>query len=342
MVRVIILNMKYFSLLISLCCLMLCSCKQDQPPRKLSFYYWRTTFSLSSRESQVLDKLEVKKLYVRFFDVGLSEHNAIPISKINFLTKPAVEVIPVVYIKNEVMLEKHVNLEKLSQQITSLVSQIQSYNDLPPTEIQLDCDWSLQSKERFLNLVDLVKKNSEILVSSTIRLHQIKFADKTGIPNVDYGVLMYYNMGQIGIDNKNSIYDRAIAQRYIPFINTYKLPVKLALPIYSWGIHIENNRVVELLPKLTVDDFESAHFEKVNEMFYKVIKSHFFKGAYLKTGDLVKFEKIKPNQLLEMIEDVEAHVAQPIDEIILYDLDQINFKNYENEVSLFKKISGMH
>ncbi|MDH6599825.1 hypothetical protein M2306_000519 [Myroides gitamensis] len=71
---------------------------------KLSFYYWKTTFSLDQAEKEALTNLNVSKLYIRYFDIGLKNGTAIPITPIVFKEAvPLLEVVPVIYIKNEVV-----------------------------------------------------------------------------------------------------------------------------------------------------------------------------------------------------------------------------------------------
>jgi hypothetical protein len=53
----------------------------------------------------------------------------------------------------------------------------------------------LQVKDNYLKFIAVFKKLSKKKLSATIRLHQVKYFKKTKIPNVDSGVLMYYNMG---------------------------------------------------------------------------------------------------------------------------------------------------
>ncbi len=143
------------------------------------------------------------------------------------------QVVPVIYIKNEVMLGE-MDLNDLASKTIKLIDQINHTHQLQCDEIQLDCDWTLTSKENYFRFVQLIKKISSKTLSATIRLHQVKYFQKTGVPEIDRGVLMYYNMGKISSDSSNSIYDDHIAERYTGSLQRYPLALDVALPVFSW------------------------------------------------------------------------------------------------------------
>ena len=277
---------------------------KDNP--QLSFYYWKTTFSLDQVERETLKNLEVRKLYIRYFDVGLKNGTAVPITPIVFKdTMPVLEVVPVIYIKNEVVLSEQLDVKKLAHQLVDFVQQINDRNNIDSQEIQLDCDWTLTSKERFFALIEQLHKETEMKISATIRLHQVKFASKTGIPNVDRGVLMYYNMGRIASDSLNSIYDRQIAQKYTGGLKDYPLPLDYALPIYSWVVHSRKDHVVRLISRLRATDLEQQpHLHPLNQTQFVVEKEMEAFGFVFQAGDRLKVESISPDQLKEMTADL--------------------------------------
>lgn len=311
------------------------SCKQKEHP-VISFYYWKTNFSLSKLEKETLKENKVQKLYIRYFDIDLNPKTteAFPVSPIHFLSKPIVKnIVPVVYIKNKVMLKTDLDTEKLAQQTFDFINLINSKNHLSCQEIQIDCDWTLKSKANYLEFMEYFKKISNKRLSATIRLHQIKYFEKTAIPNVDSGVLMYYNMGTIAAKSLNSIYDQSIAQRYIKSLKKYPLALNYALPIYSWGIHIRDNKVIGVRSKMSVLDLKKdKHFSLKEESSFVVTASNYRNGTFYKIGDELKIEAILADDLKEMAKDLnENSVAQP-KEIIFYDLDEFNIKNYEKNI----------
>ena len=61
-------------------------------------------------------------------------------------------------------------------------------------------------------------------------------------------------------------------------------------------------------------------------------------GTYYKTDDILKFESISEEDLLEMTDDLKENLKQNPNEIIFYDLDEFNTQQYENDI--FTKISN--
>ncbi|QKJ61709.1 hypothetical protein [Flavobacterium sp. M31R6] len=315
------------------------SCQQQEKPT-ISFYYWKTIFRLSPKEKNTLTTNEVKRLYIRYFDIDLSPQTQKPFPRtpIRFEnTTSGYEIIPVVYIKNKVMLDKKLNVLDLAQKTNSFIQQINLKNNITIQEIQIDCDWTLESKDNYLRFIDAFKKISNKKLSATIRLHQIKYFKKTKIPNVDRGVLMYYNMGKIATDSLNSIYDLSIANRYLSSLKNYPLPIDIALPIYSWGIHIRDGKIIGLRNKINVKNLKNnSSFVLTKKNWFVVAHSDFKDGVFYKKNDQIKIETISENDLLEMANNLEENTVQNPKEIIFYDLDEFNLKNYEE--GLFEKI----
>lgn len=319
----------------SLLVFLLIACGKNDKPI-IAFYYWKTIFKLSEKETEILKDNKVSKLYIRYFDISLNPENQqpIPLSPIRFQQNANdFNIVPVVFIQNKVMLSTDLDIDDLAQKTFSLVEQINSKNKIQCNEIQIDCDWSLNSKENYLKFIERFKKLSHKKLSATIRLHQVKYFKKTKIPNVDSGVLMYYNMGTIAPDSLNSVYNKKIADRYLKSLKKYPLHLDLALPIYSWGVHIRNQKVIGLRSKIDLSELKKdQNFEQVNAIFFKVKQSNYKNGIFYEENDLLKIEAISPEDLLEMADELDENLAQKPKEIIFYDLDEFNLKNYEKNI----------
>ncbi len=317
------------------------SCQQKQYPA-VSFYYWKTNFNLSALEQETLKENAVQKIYIRYFDLDLhpKTKQVFPRSPIHFSMLPPVQtIVPVVYIQNKVMLDPAFNSQELAQKTHDFVALINTKNGLSCQEIQIDCDWTLSSKTNYLQFIEAFKRISAKKITTTIRLHQVKYFEKTKIPNVDSGVLMYYNMGVIGSPSSNSIYNQAIASRYLASLKKYPLALNYALPIYSWGVHSSNGSVIGLRNKLTNKDLDlDPKFLLTTTNKYRVMVSHYRKGVFYKKGDSIKIEAISTADLKEMASDLREHSAQSPKEIIFYDLDQRNINNYEK--TIFQQITA--
>ena len=306
----------------------------------VSFYYWKTVFELSDHERETLEHNHVTNLYVRYFDVVIRQGKSVPVSAVTFKDSVRnINIVPVIYIKNEVMLQPLVNIDSLALDIVTYINKINTTASIRNSEIQLDCDWTISSKETFFKFVEKIKAISGKTLSATIRLHQIKYLDRTGIPPVDKGVLMYYNMGHIAADASNSIYEREASKNYLVNLESYPLPLDVALPVFSWGIHIRNNKVIGLVNK--TDDavfLNDNHFKRVEAPFFEVNDDVMKAGRYFQQGDRIKIESISQEDLEDMADDISAKMAHKPIEIIFYDFDDFNLNHYPDE-NLFQKIS---
>ncbi len=302
----------------------------------IAFYYWKTVFKLSVTEKQTLTENKVKKLYIRYFDIDSnpSTNQVFPQSPIQFQDKPTnLEIVPVIYIKNQILLIKNINIHDLAQKTNDYINQINNKNNISNQEIQIDCDWTLSSKDNYLKFIDRFNKISNKKLSATIRLHQIKYFRETKIPNVDKGVLMFYNMGKIAPDTLNSIYDEKIAKKYLSSLKKYPLSLNFALPVYSWGIHIRENRVLELISKINIQELQKdSNFVPIKPNFFRAKRNNYKKGTFYKTNDLLKLETISSRNLLEMATNLQKNTNAFPEEIIFYDLDEFNLKNYEKNI----------
>lgn len=318
---------------------MLSACNPHKNPT-IAFYYWKTIYKLSVSEKQTLTENKVKKLYIRYFDIDANPktNQIFPQSPIQYQDKPInLEIVPVIYIKNQILLIKNINIQDLAQKTNNYINQINKKNNISSQEIQIDCDWTLSSKDNYLKFIDRFKKISNKKLSATIRLHQIKYFRETKIPNVDKGVLMYYNMGKIAPDALNSIYDQKTAKKYLSSLKKYPLSLNFALPIYSWGIHIRENRVLGLKSKINIQELEKdSNFVKTKPNFFRAKNNNYKNGTFYKTNDLLKFETISSQNLLEMANNLQENTNAFPEEIIFYDLDEFNLKNYEKNI--FKQV----
>jgi hypothetical protein len=115
-------------------------------------------------------------------------------------------------------------------------------------EILIDCDWTEKSQKNYFYLLKQIKKqypNSKI--AATIRLWQYKYAAKAGIPPVDKGLLMCYNITKPDdFQTKNSIGTSEELAQYITH-SDYKLKLDIALPLYSWGVVFRGNQFKGIL-----------------------------------------------------------------------------------------------
>ncbi|VXB45987.1 conserved exported hypothetical protein [Flavobacterium sp. 9AF] len=310
--------------------LMSLGCQKKGSIPEASFYYWKTIFKLDDLEKSILESNHVKRLYVRYFDVKMTYGKPMPVSPIVF--KDAVvsqEIVPVVFIKNEVFLSP-IDTDDLVTKMVALINQINKKYSLKNSEIQIDCDWSLQSKRQYMDFMVKLKKKYAGILSATIRLHQIKYSSLTEIPQVDYGVLMFYNMGKLDENEENSIYSKKVAAQYLPSLKKYPLPLKVALPIFSWVIQYRNGKVVNLISKKDVSELKAKSVNTSNQIIIK--EDLLWQGYFFKKADVLKIEEINFTKLMEMTKLLHDNLEKKPSEIIYYDLDSYNTNKFTNDV----------
>lgn len=283
----------------------------------------------------------MQTLYVRYFDIDFLPQDTAPtpITPIVF-DKAGItaSIIPVIYIKNRV-LERidNAGITLLVNKINNLVNSINHTINKTPAAIQFDCDWTETTRDKYFLLLQQYKNLSKEIISATIRLHQIKYTARTGIPPVDYGVLMYYNMGNIDAGTDNSIYDKAIASKYNPSIKYYPLTLDIALPVFAWGLQIREGKVIKLLNKMNFLHFENdSNFTAAGNGRYNVKHACFHGGYYFKENDAVKTEHVPEDDLMDIIKQVNRYSNHRIRNLIFYDLDKENLTLYD--AVIFKKI----
>src|SRR5262249_7015187 len=80
-----------------------------KPHPKRALYYWKTQWSASPEILRSLEKNQISQLYMRFFDVAwdAAKRSPYPVSSLQFESSLPrnVEIVPVVYIVNNVFLQ---------------------------------------------------------------------------------------------------------------------------------------------------------------------------------------------------------------------------------------------
>lgn len=306
-----------------------------------AFYHWQTNLSITESEHLSLQKIGAKKIYVKFFDVDWSEHagEAIPQAILNAKSDylENYEVIPTVFVTNRTFSKLSKPLtEKLAEQVAEKMKSICIKNGFENIrEIQFDCDWSESTREKFFFFLEKFENyfSREISLSATIRLHQIKFFEKTGVPPVDKGMLMFYNMNDV-TDWKveNSILDLAEAKKYLGKFDSYPLALDLVLPAYSWAVLFRDGEMIKLMPGVYASDCEQ--FTKVKPNRYQIKSSTYFQSHYLYENDRIRLENIKSEELLKAAQMLSDLMKNPTLTVGFYHLHEHSFKRYSHEIYL--------
>lgn len=277
-------------------------------------YYWKTVFELNDTERNFLKEHQVKRLYLRLFDVVPAENGAqhdfevVPNATIAFREPmpEGVEIVPVVYITIDALRLINSPTNNYAEIITQRVMNMVDFNNLGNIrEIQLDCDWTQQTQDCYFAFCQAMKNELQpydIQLSCTIRLWQLACA----CPPVDRGVLMLYNTGTITNPNtNNSILDIEDVKTFLKG-EPYDLPLDFAYPTYSWYVWFRNDNYMGL--------FHNHPDEKVE------------------AGDVVRYEHVSFNELQQLDSLVRMKMPDADNaSIILYHLDSANLSNYTTD-----------
>lgn len=264
------------------------------------FYYWRSVYD--ERGNQ-------EPKYIKVLDIAYRKKFSF--QKTLFSATPKRVIVPVIYMDNSVWSKMRAST-MVDKVLNVLEAMPIKYN-----EIQVDCDWTQKSRDVYFEFLKHLKLKSSKKLSATIRLHQVKYYQKTGVPPIDYGVLMYYNMSDFKeINTKNYILDLDVAKKYHHNFDSYPLALNLALPLYSQITIIRFSTVVGLIDGIRERDLD-GNFIKIKEHLYRVKKNHYFKGRLFYEGDTIRVDEVSIEMLQQTIRLLEDILPKP-KEIIFY------------------------
>lgn len=277
-----------------------------------SIYHWKTFFDLDSSDVTFLTKHNVKRIYLKMFDVA-PENNLldgqseiVPIATTIFLTEipENIEIVPVAYITIDALRQMAGKEQEFASLIVERLLNMASYNNCGEIrEIQIDCDWTRSTRESFHYQCKCIKDildSINIELSITIRAHQLRESP----PPADRGVLMLYNTGDLkSRSTKNSILN---IDDITPYLKKKKFPIPLdyAYPTFGWGVLFDG------------DEFKSI----VDEERLEVNRSEY-----------IRRERASIDEILEVKELVENKMGKPSRANIIYHLDQSQLENYSDE-----------
>lgn len=302
--------------------LVFASCTPTVPkPLEPAFFWWETQLDLSQSERRLQDSLGCKKLYVKMLDVGRNAGTGEiePYSRTEITNRASLaglEIVPTVFITNEVF--QNVTEAKIGWLATKIVESIAL--DTPFSQLLFDCDWTPSTQESFFHFLKTIRGQlpSGTTLSATIRLHQYKFPQKTGVPPVDRGMLMFYNTGDVDAEGeRNSIFHPEDAMKYVEGApQNYPLPLDLALPLFSWGLVFREGELWKIVPgPLPFAELrQSGKFvehpmpEPFAAQLWEVQEGTFLGGHYLRPGDHLRVSTIRPELLFKV-----ATMAQKLD-----------------------------
>lgn len=292
-----------FGLLFSAFFLFFWKCRSDSNASiRPAFFYWKTEMAISDFEKNKLKSLNVNKLYLRLFDIDLDGAGGQPLpmailNSENFEKELAgFELTGCVFITSRVFENGLADPDFLAKKTTSLLRILGE--KLPgglPKKLLFDCDWTPSTREPFFLFL---KKMGEKLpgheLGATIRLHQFKFPEETGVPPVASGVLMCYNTGELtDWATENSILDSVSLKKYLRgSVGKYPLPLDVALPVFGWGVVFRGGDFFKIINGLERTQLiDNQRFTAIASNRFSIKKETILNGIYLHPGDLIRLEK---------------------------------------------------
>jgi hypothetical protein len=328
------------------CCLFfIAGCAPDRTVSR-AFYYWKSTVDLAKPEMDALNSLQVKKLYVKFFDVtwDAALERPSPAARVRFtdssklfLKNAAIEIIPTVFITNET-LDRILpeTVDKLGQRVDFLLRDLlDTYRITDIKEIQIDCDWTERTRDKYFDLLRYLKTLPFYLkreLSATIRLYQSKYQTKTGIPPVNKGLLMCYNMGNLkSSKTTNSILDPSELERYTDNLSSYPLPLDIGLPLFGWKVLFRDNVYAGLIQNLPDSVLNQPVVSTLNGGQFEIIKDTLLYGYDLKKGDKLRVETSEVKDILQSVSIVSPQLRAPNITISFYHLDSATLSKFKQD-----------
>ncbi len=302
-----------------------------------AFYYWKTNLRIAPYESKVLQETGTEALYLRLFDIDWNEAGNKPVPVGILQSEPVMDTtlqyIPVVYITQPCLLRlEEKDLPGLAANVSGLMRQLCDRYHVSPAEIQIDCDWTKNSSALYFRLLQHLKEQDffrDKLLSCTIRLHQVKYTSANGIPPVDKGLLMVYNMGNLTrYGGHNSILEPGEAIQYLKGLGTYPLPLDVALPLYHWAALFEQKRFKGILYNLGKEQFAATGLEHKEGNLYRIKTDSKTGGYSLKAGQEIRFEAPGLKDLEQVAAFIGSRIKDSTFRLAFFHLDSLSMQPY--------------
>ncbi|MGN6477675.1 MAG: hypothetical protein ACTHKV_10655, partial [Flavipsychrobacter sp.] len=297
--------------------------------------FWKLN-TAGNNAAEKVSALGVNHFYIHFMDIDWDAAVSMPIPKAQlfgtldtaFTNK---DCTPVVFITNAVF--QHISpaqSDELAKHIaTKLVAIAHSQHITSYNEVQIDCDWTPGTKEKYFRFLQKIKQEIGLKkLSATIRLYPYKYPGKAGVPPVDKGVLMCYNIGGINTPlTQNSILNLSQFKTYMN-AGHYPLPLDIALPVFGWYAWFRGNSFKGIVYE--GEEYTSQYF------FYKATgNSYIFSidtainGRYFREGDLLRREYLDEKEL-EQVATLVTKKIPSANRIIFYYWNADYIHKYEN------------
>lgn len=336
-----------FQLPILLWALLQIGCMRPSDTVSTSFYYWKTSFKLDPIEREALRATQTDRLFIRMMDVDTQgpQGEAIPISPISFPEPLAdsIAIVPVVFIVNAVLKDMSEDqLEDLAKNIHQFViGKMKQAGKSAFEELQIDCDWTVSTRSAYFSLLEKLRSKigESVRLTATLRLHQVRNIQSSGIPPVDGVLLMCYNMGNLRKPGPhNSIMDLNEMELYLKdFLHLYPLAVDIALPLFSWSVVFRDGAYAGISKRLDPDLLkDTALFQTDGHpTLFRLKKA--LPTAGLRKNDVIRREETHYGDVLAAADFLNTHRKPGDFTLLFYHLDSQVLNEFPHE-----KLQAIH
>ncbi|MFB6457928.1 hypothetical protein ACE38W_21840 [Chitinophaga sp. Hz27] len=307
-------------------------------PKKPGIYFWdQVYFPLTQKAKLPIDSFG--SLYLRYFDVtwNATYNAAVPMpvymyeySDSSFYGNAI--LIPVIHIENAV-LEKTPfdSILPLALNIIQKTETI-SRNILTKTkkewgrEIQYDCEWTPDTKEKYWELLKYLTGN-QYGKQLTVTVTLAAFKDRTayGIPPVTGAMLKCYDYGDTARPvTANANLELEKLKTYFTDTSVYPLPLGMQFPVAA-RFNLYRNGAFMGVPNLQSNIMSNGNlFMPTDGGSYILGADTTWAGTILKKGDLLKKAIIDPGVLANAVRYLKATLPQ---------YDMIAFNNWNPPIT---------
>jgi hypothetical protein len=286
------------------------SCRENKitPHFEESYYYWRTSFKLDSAQRKKLLDKKVKNLFVRFFDIDRVQNRTRVISPIAWQDTINMPLTPVVFIKNRALIAaRPKSLDSMALLILATINNIKTNTF---KELQIDCDWTRSTQHAYFYLLRSLKEKlpTHIALTSTLRLHQLKYPDIAGVPPVQRATLMLYNVGDFNdVKTQNSIIDEAVVYDYLGEEDRYPLPLDIAVPNFEQAVLFRGGKYLTFFRNENFKNLLNSPLLKphIKKDFFVLDKDSLFGTVSLIKGDLLRVEYSKKSAISNVLNKIK-------------------------------------
>ena len=357
-------------LLISILLIFTQCAKEREISTERAFYYWQTSLNFDSTANDLANKMKLETLYLRYFDIDYSPgyKSGVPVGILN-LDKgdnaffKGRKVIPTVFITNRTFKQlENKEIEELAKNTVKKIEEITGdlerqysnsildYDDFSSwdeyekegkkaaaifinniQEVQIDCDWTASTKDKFFYFLELLKpKLNGRTLSCTVRLHQYKDRKLMGIPPVDRGLLMCYNVADArNYKTPNAILQSKIVKQYLKG-DTYPIKLDIGLPMFSWAAWFNGKEFKGILSNWNeLDAKNKTLYAKKEGNYYQVKTDTLIGNNYLREGDILRWDNSSEEEMKETINLLYDKLDLETIRITFFDWENKKIKRHE-------------